>query len=63
MEEKPVIYSDLLRKRSDFNVQHCIVEKALPVSHGQQLCEICAVHSAGKTHLSGNIAMYTRGRK
>lgn len=33
MEEKPVIYSDLLRKRSDFNVHRCVVEKALAVSH------------------------------
>ena len=33
MEVKPVIYSDLLRKRSDFNVHRCVVEKALAVSH------------------------------
>lgn len=33
MEVKPVIYSDLLRKRSDLNVHRCVVEKALAVSH------------------------------
>ena len=33
MEVKPVIYSDLLRKRSDFNVHRCVVEKTLAISH------------------------------